>query len=294
MKVEERNTEGFKVKMISLNDLTIGIPEDIGPRVLYLASSKRPDFNLFGVLPQAKLETPEGVWSLFGGHRLWSSPEAKPRSYSMDNQPVEVKIGAETITIQGNPEEQNSIQKKIEITPTSPHSLRVTHTIRNIGRWPIKLACWALSVMRQNGFAIIPLKAEPVDTDRLLPDRHISLWPYTDLSDKRLILENEYVFLKQNPQAQKPIKIGTIANPTWTAYWVEGMLFTKRFEKKEGEFPDYGCSVEMYTNPDMLELETLSPLVVVNPSECLTHEELWEVREVGKLLPEHESIAKLE
>jgi len=293
VKVEERKIDGFNTKLVSYDEIIVGIAQDIGPRILYLASSKRPDFNLLGVLPKAGVETPEGFWKLYGGHRLWSSPEAKPRSYSMDNEPVKVEVKEEKVIIYGNAENQNSLQKEIEIAPFSKNSIKVIHKIKNIGRWSLKLACWALSVMRENGFAIIPIKAEAVDKDSLLPDRHLSWWPYTNLSDKRLLFENEYIFVKQDPAAESPVKIGAMANPNWTAYWVEGMLFLKKFEKQEGEFPDYGCNVEVYTNSDMLELETLSPLLMVNPSECIVHEEIWEVREIGPLSPVSESMAKL-
>jgi len=286
VKIEEREFGGFNTKLRSLNNVLVGIATDIGPRILYLASSRRPEFNLFGVLPEAGVQTPEGFWRIYGGHRLWSSPEAKPRSYSMDDKPVKIEASEDCVTIHGNPEAQNSIQKKLTIKPFSENSIQVIHTIGNIGRWPIRLGCWALSVMRQNGFAIIPLKSSRVNEEGLLPDRRLSLWPYTALSDKRLMLTDEFIFVKQNPKIEKPLKIGTMANPTWTAYWVDGMAFMKQFSQKEGEFPDFGCSVEVYTNANMLELETLGPLKTVNPSERIQHTETWKIADVGEVAPE--------
>jgi len=290
MKIEEREVCGFNVKLISLNDITMGVATDIGPRILYVASNKRPEFNLFGVLPEAGLQTPDGFWRIYGGHRLWSSPEAMPRSYSMDDKPVKIEVKENSITIYGNPEVRNSIQKEISVKPFSENSVQVIHVIRNIGRWPIRLACWALSVMRQNGFAIIPLKPSKVDERGLLPDRHISLWPYTDLSDKRVKFTNEYIFVRQDPGVETPFKIGVMANPTWTAYWVDGLVFVKKFSQEEGEYPDFGCSVEVYTNADMLELETVGPLKTVNPSSCIKHTEIWKIFDLGKLTLEPDNV----
>ncbi len=54
--------------------------------------------------------------------------------------------------------------------------------------------------------------------------------------------------------------------------------FLKRFEYEEGApYPDGGCSVESYTNkdPNMFELETLSPLRTLEPGDTLTHVEHW-------------------
>jgi len=145
---------------------------------------------------------------------LWSSPEAKPRSYSLDDKPVKIETEKETITVYGNPETANSIQKSMTIMPHSEGGVQVVHRIKNIGRWPLNLACWALSVMRPSGFAIIPIQSCKVDEEGLLPDRHLTFWPYTDLSDKRLIFTDGFIFVKQDPKAENPVKIGTMANPS--------------------------------------------------------------------------------
>jgi len=283
MMVKEKIIEGFKVKVASMGNLLVGVACNVGPRILYLASKDKPELNLFGILPEFGIETSEGFWKIYGGHRLWASPEAKPRSYSLDNQPVKIEVDANTLTIYGNPEEKNSIQKEITLKENPEGGVQVIHKIKNIGRWPIKMACWALSVMRKNGFAIIPIKPRKVDEEGLLPDRHVSLWPYTNLADERLIFTHEYIFVKQNPEAEEPLKIGVNAIPQWTAYWVDGMLFVKKFSLEEGEYPDFGCSVEVYTNSNMLELETLGPFRIVNPYNIIQHTEIWRVFNIGKI-----------
>jgi hypothetical protein len=292
LKVEERQIGCFKTKIFHIRDFIIGIPTEIGPRILYLAPKDKPEFNLFGVLPDIGLQTDEGFWRIYGGHRFWSSPEAKPRSYSLDDKRVKVDVEEDMVTVHGNPEIANSIQKTITIEAHSEGSLRVLHEIKNIGRWPITLACWALSVMRPKGFAVIPIRSSKVDEEGLLPDRHFTIWPYTDLSDKRLVFAEDYIFIKQDPKAENPVKIGTMANPSWTAYWVEGVAFVKRFQREEAPYPDFDCSVEVYTNPLMLELETLSPLKTLEPNQTIKHEEIWQILDVGELTPTAEEIRR--
>ena len=289
MKTYEAEINGFRTKMYLLGNIIIGIPTDLGPRILYVANAKRPDFNLFGVLPKVDTKTSEGVWKIIGGHRLWSSPETMPRSYSLDDKPVKIDVNKDTVTVQGNPELSNSIQKTITIKPFSENSLQVGHTISNIGRWPIQFACWALSVMRPNGFAIVPIKPEE-GRGSLLPDRHITIWPYTDLSDERLEFTDGYIFLKQRPNIVKPVKVGVAANPSWTAYWVDGVAFVKEFAREEAEYPDYGCNVEVYANSDILELETLGPLRTVEPTKAIEHTEIWKILDVGDLATDPESV----
>ncbi len=295
MRVDELQVGGLRTKRFILNDLIVGVPTDIGPRILYVATRRRPESNLFGVLLEAGVATSEGFWRIYGGHRLWSSPEAKPRSYSIDSKPVKITAKDDTLTIYGNPEPENSIQKTMTIRPFSEDAVKVVHTIKNIGRWPIELACWALSVMTKKGFAIIPLSPSKVDEEGLLPDRHVTFWPYTNLSDRRLTFADGYIFVRQDPAAHGPVKVGAMANPSWVAYWVEGTAFVKEFLPKKGEYPDFGCSVEVYTNPDMLELETVGPLKKLGPGQSVEHVEVWRIFNIEDLAPEPESVkVKLE
>jgi hypothetical protein len=50
------------------------------------------------------------------------------------------------------------------------------------------------------------------------------------------------------------------------AYWLGETLFVKRYAyDPTAEYPDMGCNTEVFTNADMLELETLSPLIDAAP-----------------------------
>ncbi|MCD6509691.1 MAG: hypothetical protein J7L11_04790 [Thermoprotei archaeon] len=293
--IREGTVEGFKAKIVRMGDLIIGIPVEIGPRILYLAHKDDSDINLFGVIPEFAIDTPEGKWKIYGGHRLWVSPEAMPRSYSLDDKPVDVRIRGGEVIIEGNPEPENFIRKRITIRPRSDgNSVEVIHEIENIGRWPIEFACWAISLMKKDGFAIAPIKPKRVDERGLLPDRVITLWPYTDLKDERLILSTNYVFMRQDPKIRDPIKIGVKANPPWAAYWTSGYLFVKKIKYEEGAtYPDFQSSIEIYTNNLFLELETLGPLRKIDPGEVNRHTEIWKVSKVGELEPSEEAIGRV-
>jgi len=279
----------MRVKEFVMGNLLLGIARDVGPRIMKITTRDRPEVNLFAVLPDTGVNTPEGFWHIYGGHRLWSSPESMPRSYSMDDTPVRVQMKNGRVNIYGNPEIQNNIQKSIEIYPAGESTIEVVHQIKNIGRWPVKLACWALSVMKPGGFAIIPVKA---GGEGLLPDRHLTLWPYTDISDRRLVMEKDIIFLKQDVKCKGPIKIGATASPRWTAYWVDGLLFIKKFIQGKGEYPDFGCNVEAYTNSEMLELETIGVLKNLNPGSTVEHKEIWTVKKIPVLSPVQEDVDK--
>ena len=109
-----------------------------------------------------------------------------------------------------------------------------------------------------------------------------------------MILSGDYIFVKMDSNINNPVKIGAMARPSWTAYWVDGFLFIKRFDSLGGEYPDFGCNVEVYTNAGMLELETLSPLRLLEPDCTVEHRETWSIMEIGELSPKSEEMGRVE
>ncbi|MEM3960019.1 MAG: hypothetical protein QW200_06855 [Ignisphaera sp.] len=284
MHIEEGVLNNFRVLFIEMGNLVVGIAKDIGPRILYLARKDKRDLNVFGVVPEISLETPDGVWRIYGGHRLWTSPEAFPRSYSIEDKPVKIYVKEDEIVVEGNPEPQNCVLKRIIIRRgADDNSLEVVHKIENICRWPIQFSCWALTVMRQEGVAIIPIKSRCVDEKCLLPDRSIALWPYTKLTDKRLVLGDRYILVKQDPKTPNPLKIGVNAHEPWAAYYIYEHLFVKTTKKVFEPYPDFNSFIEVYTNDKILELETLGPLKTVNPGDVNTHTEVWKLVHIGSM-----------
>jgi hypothetical protein len=84
------------------------------------------------------------------------------------------------------------------------------------------------------------------------------------------------VILGQDRLASAPQKVGFVVTDGWAAYARDGHLFVKKFSYFEGErYPDFGCSVEVFTDADMLELETLGPLARLQPGDTVEHIEHW-------------------
>ncbi len=65
----------------------------------------------------------------------------------------------------------------------------------------------------------------------------------------------------------------------WAAYIRNGKAFAKYFDvldSSEGDYPDKGCTVELYSCDKFLELETLGVLETLEPSESSQHVEYWQ------------------
>ena len=114
--------------------------------------------------------------------------------------------------------------------------------------------------MTQNGRAIIPNEPYRAPSEYLLPARPLALWHYTDMADKRWIWGTKYIQVRQDPTASTFQKVGVFNSQGWAAYYFNKQLFLKRYSSICQPYPDFGCNTEIFTNSDMLELETLGPL----------------------------------
>lgn len=247
----------------------------IGPRIIHFGPPGGG--NMFWVNPMDAGARGGDEWRIYGGHRLWAAPETKPRTYPPDNFPVDVTEGAWGVRLIPPEEKENGIQKEIDIQMlTDAPGAIITHRIRNTGRWPIELAPWALSVMDAGGVGILPTPTGDADPYGLLPNRMIALWPYSSMTDPRLTWGSEHILMRQDAAAPGPFKVGVSADDNWLAYANKGMCFMKVYRFQRGaRYPDYGASIEAYTNSDMLELETLGPLVMLEPGQATEHVEHW-------------------
>ncbi len=252
---------------------------DVGPRIISMRLSGGE--NLLFVRDEFAGLTGGAEWRNYGGHRLWHAPEDIVRTREPDNSPVEVRPLADGFTLIAPVEPRSRMGREITVT-LDPERTRATvsHRLINHGLWPVELAPWALSVMAPGGFAICPLP-QACHPDRLLPNRALALWPYSDVTDGRYLIGKDYVLLRHDggrPEATERAKLGIMALDGWTAYALHDTVFVKRFAVNAGaRYPDYQSTVELFTNNRFLELETLGPLAMLNPGAVAEHVEHWEI-----------------
>lgn len=245
------------------------------PRIVRL--SYHGSKNLFAESSK-KVETEYGSFYFLGGHRLWHSPEAMPRTYQPDMGDVQVEEIPGGLRITRPPESSGGIVKRVEVH-LDPHRalVNVHHELRNDGLQPVECAPWALTMFRLGGTVILPQAVGNVDAEGLLPNRQLVLWPYTKINDPRLHLGDDFITMTATP-GLPPLKLGYFNSRGWIAYWIDGVLFVKRYEPfPEASFPDGGCNTETYCNDEFVELETLGPLDRLEPGKSFFHTETWEL-----------------
>jgi hypothetical protein len=281
-------------RVLSNGAVEVTLATDVGPRVVgynFVGGE-----NVLGEHPEISVTTEWGEFKPWGGHRLWTSPEAMPRSYAPDNDAVEFDPDGERRARLVRPVERNTdVRKEIEVSLDAEGSgVTLTHRVTNRGAWRVELGAWGLTIMRGGGEVVIPQEPYGPHPQNLLPARPLVLWPYTDMSDARLRFGRRFVRLRSDPSNTEPEKIGLANKRGWAGYVVDGTLFVKRFDYEEGAaYPDYGCNNEFFTAGSFIEVESLSPLRRLEPGESIEHVERWRLFEGVRLGDDEDSLEEV-
>lgn len=273
----DNNTPSASVGLLENKNIRLEYLTNAGPRIVSLQVHGHPE-NLLASLPTVKFETPYGVLSLLGGHRLWHSPEAFPRTYIPDSAPIQVDPIEGGVRLTQATEIFSGIQKIMEIRlEGSDAAVRVDHRLINHNAWAVELAAWPITMFPLGGIAVLPDQPEDAQKSGLLPDRRLTLWPYAEWSDPRLHCSDRFYTIEARPK-QPAIKIGYANRVGWAGYYRQGVFFRKRIEPRlDLPHPDYGCNIESYCNDVFLELESVGPLTRLDPEQGLSFTEWWDV-----------------
>jgi hypothetical protein len=197
-----------------------------------------------------------------------------PRTYALDDQPVDVVATGDGLSVTKQPEAETGIEKSMEIALVGDKpQVVIHHTLTNRGLWPMECAPWAITQLRTGGVAILPQSEEETG---LLPNRSVVLWPYTDIASPQVTWSNGCILVRA--EMQSPFKVGFPNSRGWLAYWLDDTLFVKRagFDSKAAYY-DFGSSSECYCGAHFIELETLAPITRLAPGQSAEHIETWEL-----------------
>jgi hypothetical protein len=286
-------------------DAEILVTLDVGPRIL--SYRLRDGKNAFKEYADHLGKTGESKWMIRGGHRLSVAPEDPRRSYAPDNTPAAYKVldkALGLVRLTAEPDRTQGFQKEMDVQLSARGSrVKVIHRIKNIGSKTIELSPWAVTVLAPGGVAIIPQPAKksyPSDPSKAqsqadyAPSQSLVLWPYFSFHNQGWNFGPKYITLWPSTTRRgakyTPTKVGMAHRMSWVGYLNDGLLFVKRFDYQEGKtYPDNGCNLETFANADMLDVESLGPLVKLAPGATTEHVETWDlVGGVGKYVHQFE------
>jgi hypothetical protein len=263
---------------------------EVGPRVLFCGAPSGP--NLFkefkeqeGQRQPASPHPQSGNWMAWGGHRLWVAPEGD-YCYAADNQPVGFEtLDEHTIRLTTPDETLEGWRRSMEFRMIPGEArVQVIHRLTALRDLEHAVAPWGLSMMDVGGVAIVPQPKLGSHPEDLLPNRNLVVWPYVSLQDPRLSLGAVNWLVRQDC-TRGALKIGLLHQSDRIAYHNKGWLFittvpfvTRGAAATEIVYPDYGVNCEIFTNQDILEMETLAPLTRLRAGETATHAVEWCIR----------------
>ncbi len=256
---------------------------DIGPRIIRFGfagernvlSDIRCDFKPITDQKYQSFFGKGRAWESLGGHRVWITPESYPETYLPDDRAVEYELCENGAIFKSIPDTEVGIEKTLTVKmDTISANMSVTMDVKNISSKSKEFAVWAISVCSKGGTLIIPMN---INDTGYLHNRSISVWPYTDMGDRRIHWGKKYVTVSQNSGIKAPLKLGFDLHCGKSYYVLDNEAFCKSYDvNHQGlTYPDGGCSFETYTNDVMIEIETLSPLKMVQSGNSHSLTEHW-------------------
>jgi hypothetical protein len=209
-----------------------------------------------------KAEPESKEWGNFGGDKTWPAPQAEwnritPRAWpppvAFDAMPVEVQQDGFVVTLVSAVDSNYGIRARREIRLDLDRPvMTITTTYEKVSGQPLKVGVWVITQLK-----------DPVAACANLPLFERFREGYNRQSEEppaRLRVEDGVLSLTRDPKASH--KIGTDSG---TLFWVGPQSVLRIVSAREvfGQYPDDGCSAEIYTNPNPLsyvELEMLGPL----------------------------------
>lgn len=257
------------------NGIVAMVTVDIGPRIIYYGTenvnflnedidrnvSKEGDYF-------DKTYAPGEKWYLYGGHRVWKSPEDM-ESYTPDNHKVYYSLRERggTFTTRAGKNFDYTIDAEMD----ENGRLDIKNIITSKTEETREISVWALTVAAKGGTLVVPLN-DP--KDELNPYQNLVMWPYNDLSDDRLYFGKRHLALKQTPR-ENALKVGLFSEKGRAYYVLGDMALQIDYPWKKGVFGDLWCNFETYTNAHILEVEGLSERFTLKKGDSAVLEEKW-------------------
>ena len=110
--------------------------------------------------------------------------------------------------------------------------------------------------------------------------KHLEGVPHLE-SPRRMEAVNSIL---QDPSLKAEQKIGILNKQGWAAYCLDDDVLVKRFGfDPEARYEDYGSNNEVYTDGELLEVETLGPVTCLSPGQRVEHTENWMITKLPGL-----------
>jgi hypothetical protein len=273
IKVEKKSFQGWENCIsITNGEVEVIVTTDVGPRIIgYSIDGGK---NHMAVFPETAGKTGGDEFVGYGGHRLWHAPEDVIRTYQPDNSPIEFRILEDGVVLHAAIEQKTQLSKSMRVTMDEDGTVYIDHRITNHGLFDVEAALWGVTMFDVGGLMVAPNS----NNDTIpIANRAVALWSYSSMNDPRVYWGDKFITVK--PMDMKnAFKFGMTCHRGWAAYFNHNNLVVKEFPFYENaQYPNFNCNFESYTNDRFIEIESLTPLLIIPPQGYEEYTEIWHI-----------------
>lgn len=289
-------TENYKgwneTKRLSNGVVDVVVVPQIG-RVMAFHFTGQPESNVFFQNP-ALLGKPVPAdaatnWANFGGDKLWPAPQADWPKHAPVGWPPEAQIdsGPYTATKIPNgvklvgpvsPSFGGRFVREITLKPKASEVL-LRDTFEKTGGKAFPIGIWSVTQVMGDASVYLPQNANSIFGTA-------GMTSLTDTSGLPANVKSKDGLIVVTRDPANATKIGADTTGGWMACVEGGVLFSERFTRAKGTYPDKNSNAEVYTNPGELayiEMEALGPLTDLKPGQKTTRTMSWRLQKLPRI-----------
>ena len=222
-------------------------------------------------------------WVNWGGDKLWNSPQDRwgwPPDRSLDQAPCIVKVLPDkSLLVVGAVSVKSGIHftRKITMCPKGTE-VSVENTMIASDSGAVEWGLWEVAQMDSPDQLKLPRNTAGKFSNGFL------VFKNSDPAPGSIKLTASEVLYRRD--IKKSSKIGSDSPKGYLIGEKDGIRFTlSQHVTPSANYPDDGCALEMYSNPDpakYMELELMGPVEWVQPTESLTMVAHWKLERMKK------------
>ncbi|MFG0250709.1 MAG: hypothetical protein ACF8OB_17630 [Phycisphaeraceae bacterium JB051] len=271
---------------LSSETMEVRVDPKTGRIVYWGVPAGKPTDNLLWLNPNPNPN--ENGWVNWGGDRLWPTHQAGFRyvygpggwpDKALDHRPWKVTLDRQANSVQM----LSTLSQPLGIVAhrklhwdMASEMLLVDNRLDRISYMPFPLHIWSITQIRRAPMVLIDC---PVDRPVAQRD-WLNMGSGGSLPKNTIKKHDLNVLVVHCDRIEKPAKIGVFGR--WIAAIYPTCIFIQYTSLNlSGAYPD-GSNLQLYIDPDYVELETLSNQVMVQPEQQLSCRVAWKIMPVAR------------
>ena len=280
---------------LTAGDYSLVVVPEIGGRIM--------EYSLEGINFLWENESEYGMtypikkeWHNFGGYKTWVSPEEYwgwPPDFMLDCGKANVEVlqtakGLPMLRVIGAPSLSAGLFFSKEITLTESGEIQIKQRMHNIGPKTVQYGIWDVTQVKTPCFV-----AFPINPDSRFPDGlHYKI--AESRNSTQFNFNEGYCITTYKGE---PGDICSDSNGPWMLGFRDDLAFVKYFGpmEKDAEYPDGGCSCEVFTSDPKLgyvEMEILGPMIKMPPGGQIELEGRWKLIKLTQSVTNEDRVLK--